>query len=45
MRVADTEGVHRDSGGAMTLPAWEAKSQSKMPSGRVEVPGYEPLRA
>jgi len=46
VRIADSEeGVDRASKGGVNLAGWEQRSQDNAPSGRVEMPGYEPLRA
>jgi hypothetical protein len=43
VKLADSEeGADRTSKGGVTMAVWEQKPQ---PSGRVEMPGYEPLRA
>jgi hypothetical protein len=43
IKIADSEdGVDRSSKGSVNMAVWEQKPQ---PSGRMEMPGYEPLRA
>ena len=46
VRLAESEErLDRASKGGMTLDVLEQKAQTDSPSGRVEMPGYEPLRA
>jgi hypothetical protein len=46
VRITDTEqGADRTSKDAVSLTVWEQQAQNQKSSGRVEMPGYEPLRA